>query len=318
MKRLLRLLLYICLGAALTGAAVYWYIARGQETEELNAETRKNAPGSFLQLAEGMVHYRLMGPDTGQLIIFVHGGGTTGMEVWKYTAPYFLERGYRILLYDLYGRGYSDRPRVTYNPALFRRQLEQLIDTLHINTPFDVVAMSMGGSIALDYANLHPGKVKRMALLAPAASGDLRPSKALEVPVLAPLLMTGYWYPRSVENQRKEFVDQSAFDKYAERLRYFMNFEGYKYITLSTWQHMLNQDQLFLLDKIRPDNILLIYGRQDPFFPDENVPRYQQHYPSLLVQTVDRAGHMPHYEQPALINPMVYRYLRNGRDSVAQ
>ncbi len=318
MKRLFRLLLYICLAAAIAGAAVVWYVARQQETAELNARTREAAPGSFLQLTDGIVHYRLMGPDTGRLILFVHGGGTTGMEVWKYTAPYFLEKGYRILLYDLYGRGYSDRPRVTYNPALFRRQLEQLIDTLHITASFDMIAMSMGGAIALDYANLHPDRVKRIALLAPAVSGDLRPSKALSVPLLAPLLMTVYWYPRSVENQRKEFVDQPAFDKYAERLSYFMNFDGYKYITLSTWQHMLNQDQLFLLDKIRPDNILLIYGRQDPFFPDENVPRYQKHYPSLLVRTVNGAGHMPHYEQPAVINPQVYQYLQNGRNGVAQ
>ena len=106
MKRLFRLLFYVCLAAAIAGAAVYWYVDRQQETAELNARTREAAPGSFVQLADGMVHYRLMGPDTGHLILFVHGGGTTGMEVWKYTAPYFLERGYRILLYDLYGRGF--------------------------------------------------------------------------------------------------------------------------------------------------------------------------------------------------------------------
>lgn len=309
MKKLFRIFLYLCLGAVVIVTAAYFIIGSKQETAVLNETARKTAPGKFLRLDEGFVHYQMLGQDTGKLIVFIHGGGTTGLEVWKNTAPYFLQRGYRILLYDLYGRGYSDRPHATYGPALFRHQLMQLLDSLHIDTPFDIIAMSMGAAIALDYAVVRPEKVKKIMLLGPAVSGDLHPSKALEVPGLAQLLMTAYWYPRSVESQRKEFVNKPAFEKYAERLRYFMKFKGHKYITLSTWQNMLNKDQLSLLTKVRPNNVLLIYGKQDPFFPEENVPRYKKYYPTIEVHMVDQAGHMPHYEQPEIVNGLLAAYL---------
>lgn len=311
MKKLFRIFLFICIGALMIITAVYFWIGSRQETAALNETTRTDAPGKFLKLDEGMVHYQLQGPDTGRLIVFVHGGGATGMEVWKNTASYFLQRGYRILMYDLYGRGYSDRTRTTYSPALFRQQLSQVLDSLHIDTPFDFIAMSMGSAIALDYAVIHPGKVKKIILLGPAVGGDLKPSKLLEVPGLAQLLMTCYWYPRSVDSQRKEFVNKPEFEKYAERLRYFMNFSGHKYITLSTWQNMLNKDQLTLFTKIQPDKIMLIYGRQDPFFPVDYVPRYKKYYPTMIVREIDQAGHMPHYEQPVIVNGLIAAYFDN-------
>ena len=36
------------------------------ETKELNAATRANVPGSFVELSDGYTHYELDGPETGQ------------------------------------------------------------------------------------------------------------------------------------------------------------------------------------------------------------------------------------------------------------
>ncbi|HEY8957187.1 alpha/beta hydrolase [Chitinophaga sp.] len=300
-------------GAALLLAGVFLFIKQQQETTPLNDITRRAAPGSFIQLKQGTVHYSLAGPDTAQLLVLIHGGGCTGIEVWKNNIPYLLSKGYRVLCYDLYGRGYSDRPETVYDLKLYREQLVALLDTLQLRQPFDMIAMSMGAPIGLDYAAGHPDRVKQIILLGPAASGDLQPSKLLRFPVIRDLLMSGYWYPRAVENQRKEFVNQPLFNSYAERLKYFMNFKGYKRITLSSWMNMLNQSQLYLLEKIPPKKIFLIYGKQDPFFPKEKLSSYTALYPTLEVHEVDSAGHMPHYEQPQEVNALMWKYLEGKK-----
>lgn len=291
----------------LTG--IFFFIKQQQETASLNDITRRAAPGSFIRLQQGTVHYSLSGPDTARLLVLIHGGGCTGMEVWKNNIPYLLSKGYRVLSYDLYGRGYSDKPETVYDLRLYREQLVALLDTLKLRQPFDMIAMSMGAPIGLDYAAGHSDRVKQIILLGPAASGDLHPSKLLKFPVIRDLLMSGYWYPRSVEKQRKEFVNQPLFNSYATRLKYFMNFRGYKRITYSSWTNMLNQSQLYLLEKIPPRKIFLIYGKQDPFFPKEKLSSYTALYPTLEVHEVDSAGHMPHYEQPQEVNELMWKYL---------
>jgi pimeloyl-ACP methyl ester carboxylesterase len=291
----------------------FLFIKSGQETAQLDAVARKQAPGNFIQLDQGLVHYKLYGPDSAKLLVLIHGGGSSGMEVWQYNIPYLLSKGYRILAYDLYGRGYSDRPHTVYDLPLYRRQLVQLLDTLHLQQPFDILAMSMGAPIGLDYMAGHPGRVNRIILLGPAASGDLQPNKLLRIPVISDVLMTAYWYPRSVENQRKEFVNQPLFNTYSQRLKYFMNFSGYKRLTHSSWMNMLNQNQLYLLKQIGPGKILLVYGKQDPFFPIEKVSTYKTLYPTLEVHEIDSAGHMPHYEQPQQVNELMWEYLKATR-----
>src|SRR6185295_19058827 len=191
----------------------------------------------------GFVHYSLQGPDTSRLLLFIHGGGITGIEVWRKTIPYFLNQGYRVLSYDLYGRGYSDRPDEEVTPELLGDQVNELIDTLGIREHFDIVTMSMGAIVALDFTAKHLDQVNKVVMLDPAATGEFTPRLLLRIPVVSELVMTCYWYPRAIEKQRKEFVNQPMFEDYTQRLRYFMNFKGYKRVNHATWIYILTQNR---------------------------------------------------------------------------
>ena len=46
------------------------------------------------------------------------------------------------------GRGESDRPRVRYEPALYRDQLLGLLDSLGLRTPVHILGFSFGGAVA--------------------------------------------------------------------------------------------------------------------------------------------------------------------------
>ena len=86
----------------------------------------------FLNIDGLRVYYRLDGGDHQPVLILSHSlGQDHGM--WDPQIP-DLARHFRVLRYDLYGRGLSDRPRVRYNADLYDRQVSDLLIVLHLQT----------------------------------------------------------------------------------------------------------------------------------------------------------------------------------------
>ena len=79
------------------------------ETEELNDTVRANTPGSFVLLSDGYTHYELGGDENGEPVVLVHGFSVPYF-IWDPTFDFLTKSGFRVLRYDLFGRGYSDRP----------------------------------------------------------------------------------------------------------------------------------------------------------------------------------------------------------------
>ncbi|MEZ4945848.1 MAG: alpha/beta hydrolase [Cyclobacteriaceae bacterium] len=309
MKLIKRLALFSVLLVVLLAVA-FFVVSALQESKIMGAEVRKDAPGDFISLTHGETHYIQSGPQNGPKLLFIHGGGITGSKVWESNFEYFVNEGYNVLAYDLYGRGYSDRLTSEYTPELLQEQLEGLTTTLGFKDSLTIVSMSMGSMVALDYAIAHTTQIQKMVMLDPAITGEYRANPLLQLPIVSDLLMTFYWYPRARENQRKEFVNQSLFDTYAIDLKYFMEFEGYKHVNYSTWMHTLNQDKLQLLSQLPNNQLLLIYGANDPYFPAANAEKFKALYASLKVKEVANAGHMPHLEKPLEVNNLILDFLQ--------
>jgi len=76
----------------------------------MDDRARATAPGTFVDLPRGKTHYQWHGPEGGPVIVCIHGL-TTPSFVFGPIAAHLAGRGYRVLTYDHYGRGYSYRPR---------------------------------------------------------------------------------------------------------------------------------------------------------------------------------------------------------------
>ncbi len=307
---MMKILLKLIIAVLVLATAWYFLLDRQQEAIQLTDEIRQTAPGQFAELEHGWVHYQLRGPDSATLIVLIHGGGITGMEVWQKNVDYFLSLGYRVLAFDLYGRGYSSRPYLAHTPCMFHDQLAGLLAKLKITEPFHLVALSMGAMVALDFQKNHTRLVQKMVLIDPAASGTYQASPLLRVPVLSDFIMTVYWYPRAVEKQRKEFVDQEQFEVYASRLRHFMAFEGYKHTNHSTWMHMLNQNKMELVANMPPASLLVIAGAEDPFFRQSQLELYRSKLAGVNIVQIEQSGHMPQYERPDKVNQLIATFLQ--------
>ncbi len=287
----------------------YLYYSHSQETITLNDELRLRAPGAFIELTYGDVHYVLDGNKSSPLMIFIHGGGVTGLEIWKKNINYFKNQGYRILALDLYGRGYSARPRIKHTPNLYRDQILELLEALQIRENFDLVTLSLGALPGLALHEALPGRINHFVLIDPIAGGSFEPNTLLKVPIVSDFLMTAYWYPKAIDNQRKEFVNQSLFTAYSERLQFFQNIEGFKHTNYSTWMHVLTANKLPILSKIPPRKILIIHGDKDPYFGEGQKQAYVKISPRLKIVEIYDSGHMPQYEKPETVNKLMHQFI---------
>ncbi|KUH36439.1 MULTISPECIES: alpha/beta fold hydrolase [Streptomyces] len=97
--------------------------------------------------------------------VYVHGLGATSPAYFAATAVHPLLAGHRSLLVDLLGHGHSDRP------TSFAYTLEDHADTLAAAlraadvAGAELVAHSMGGSVAVVLAARHPELVSRLVLV---------------------------------------------------------------------------------------------------------------------------------------------------------
>src|ERR1700712_364259 len=130
-KALLSLIAFLLATLAIFCSILYF---KGNiEKKDLTDADRKGTSGKYIKLSAGTTHYELAGPDTGKVVILVHGFSVPYF-IWDGTFEYLVKQGFRVLRYDMYGRGFSDRPDVVYNQSLYQTQLLDLINQLHLKT----------------------------------------------------------------------------------------------------------------------------------------------------------------------------------------
>ncbi len=136
----------------------------------MDASARAGAIGTFVTLSQGTTYYEWLGPTRGPVAVCVHGL-TTPSFVWRGLARGLARIGYQVLIYDLYGRGYSDRIPGHQDQAFFLRQLNDLLDDQQVAGDITLLGYSMGGAIATAFTATHPDKVRQLILLASAGMG---------------------------------------------------------------------------------------------------------------------------------------------------
>lgn len=269
------------------------------EPLELDDCARADAPGQFVALRDGVTHYDLAGPETGPPVVLIHGYFTPYFT-WEHTVDPLVEAGFRVLRYDLFGRGYSDRPKLVYDGDLFDRQLTDLLEALALPAPLHLVGFSMGGAIAVIFADRHPGQVRKMGLIAPAGVPRQRSWKEalVRVPLLRDILMRLHYRP----------------SKYSERNRVQMQYKGFRRAIRSTIQHGPIHDLQAVYQRLGARRIptILFWGRQDEVLPFAMSGRIRQMLPHLEFYAVDDAGHAAHHHQPEWVNPLLTAFLKNN------
>jgi pimeloyl-ACP methyl ester carboxylesterase len=307
-RRFLRLCAIVAGAFALLLATVYE--VRDLERTPLDDAARRQAPGRFVHLADGMTHYEMTGPDTARTIVLL-----TGMSVpyylWDRTHDSLVSAGYRVLRYDYYGRGWSDRPDGAYDLAMYDRQLVGLLDSLAISAPIDLAGASMGGVVAADFANRRPSRVRSLMLIDPAFAQMEHAPLALRAPGLGGYLMTVF-APSLAESQSSDFFHPERFPDWVSRYREQMRYQGFRRAILRTMRGDAMRPSADGFQGLRVSEIpiLLIWGREDHTVPFARSTAARNAFRAADFHAIDSAGHVPQYERPGVVGPLLVKFLR--------
>jgi 4,5:9,10-diseco-3-hydroxy-5,9,17-trioxoandrosta-1(10),2-diene-4-oate hydrolase len=56
--------------------------------------------------------------------------------------------------------------------------------------------------------------------------------------------------------------------------------------------------------------VMLIWGKQDKLLPFEMSKKACQIMPQAEFHAIEQAGHIPHYEQSEIVNPLLIAFLK--------
>jgi len=272
---------------------------------------RNAAPGQFVRLGDGFTHYEIGGPPDGPVVVLA-AGATVPYYIWDPTFAALVQAGFRVLRYDYYGRGYSDRPNVPFNQELYVRQFTELVDALQIRQPFDLVGLSFGGSVITSVAARMPARVRSLVYVDPA----FRTPETLNTIESMPRVwnvLTAIADERSWANgQLNDFLHPERFPDWPARYRVQLQYRGFRRSRFSDLVNNVNSDQRDELQKVgehlRP--VLVVWGKQDPNVPFELSASLLGVMPTARLVPVEDAGHLPHWEQPQIVHPALVEFLR--------
>ena len=140
------------------------YYFGNREKVDIN-DLEKDNEYSFFINSQGKTAYYSIGNDISEPLILIHGVSVPSYY-YKKIASNLSQIGYKVFVYDHFGRGFSDRPKIKYNMHAYQKQLDDFIDHLSIEN-VTLMGVSMGGALASNYAAKNPTKVKALILNVP-------------------------------------------------------------------------------------------------------------------------------------------------------
>ncbi len=284
------------------------------ETTVLNPELQRTLGGSYIELSHGATHYELSGKAHSPTMVLVHGFSIPSY-LWDKNIAALKNAGFRVLRFDLYGRGYSARPSLDYTLDLFVHQLEEITQKLGIEGPFHLAGISMGGAIATRFAIKHPNKLASLSLLAPlVATPERFDLKLLKLPLLGEYLATVVMMPKIASNLKQAVYDPTSYPEWQANMQQHIHLKGYRQALLSTARNLAGKSEIsnyIALGKTQVP-VQVIWGRQDAIANYAQASALQEAMPNMKLRTLDKSGHLPQIEHPKQVNAWLIDHAKHG------
>lgn len=257
---------------------------------------------NFIQVDGNKIRYLESGDST-HVLVLIHGLGASA-ERWSEVIPIFAKH-YHVIVPDLIGYGYSDKPIADYTPEFFSTFLEKFFDALNIKRPI-IIGSSLGGQIAADYSSAHPNKVEKLILVSPAGSMK-QSTPALDAYIMAAL------YPND-ESAKNVFelmessgneADNHIVQGFIER----MKLPNAKLAFMSTLLGLKNSDVITPKLSAITCPTLIIWGSKDPVIPIQYAENFLSNIKDCRFFRMDECGHTPYVQDPETFSSVVLEFL---------
>ena len=195
-------------------APAFLYFVLDRENIDIN-EFRLNSGYQEVKLTEGITSYKDVGDKNNKVIVIVHGA-TFGSLAYEEYVNVFLENNYRVITYDQYGRGYSDRVHTNVSIELMEKQLKELIKHCEIE---DIIlyGVSFGAAVVAKYAANNPENISFIGYQVPLINSANVPLLSIvKIPLYGDLLSRGFLVPGVLKRieEYEDLMSKKLLDHY--------------------------------------------------------------------------------------------------------
>jgi 4,5:9,10-diseco-3-hydroxy-5,9,17-trioxoandrosta-1(10),2-diene-4-oate hydrolase len=267
--------------------------------------------GKYADVGNGItMHYHEAGSGDRGVILFVHGSGpgASGWSNFKGNYPFLAEHGYRTIVPDTMGYGYSTKPEEgTFSLDDVAGQYKGLLDALGVDRA-TVVGNSQGGAIAITMALNYPELVEKLVLMAP---GGLETRETyMEMEGIKAMIRVLYKEGISKETMRKVFTlqlhDESKITDEVIEERYQVAMTQHKdniaRIRVANQEERLSEIQC---------PVLCFWGANDKFCPSIGASKIATRIPNSRTVLIANCGHWVMVEYQKLFNDLTLKFLNN-------
>lgn len=215
----------------------------------------------------------------------------------------------RVIAPDLPGFGLSGRMP---NPSMggMAQSLAQLLERMKIRKPVFVVGLSMGGYVALEFAERYPHKTRGLALLATRAGADTSEQGEKRRDVATEVLRHGI--PFVQKKILPKLLGDSALKNQPEVLLQLEKIVSRNYpdgIADALYAMARRKDFSKKISKIKCP-VLISAGSEDVVIPIKEARSMAAALKFVDLRLVEGVGHLMNFEQPKLMNLILTRFIR--------
>ena len=278
----------------------------------------------FITIKGNKIRYLESGHLEKNTIVLIHGLGASA-ERWENVIPLFAKH-FHVVIPDLIGYGYSDKPFADYTLAFFLDFLSDFLQKLKINKPI-IIGSSLGGMVATEYAattassNLSTANdsIKKLVLVSPA--GVMKNSTpALDAYIMAAMypneqsannafeMMSGKNHSNSTNDNNDDTssnVDPKIIDRFVEH----MLLPNAKLAFMSTLLGIKNANDITTRMQQITVPTLIIWGNEDQVIPVEHADSFVSSISNCKFQLMRNCGHIPYVEEPRKFFKIVMDFL---------
>ncbi len=275
-----------------------------KETYRTNLIESINATVKQKKITVGKITTNYLLAGNGFPVILLHGAGAGGVT-W-YPSIGILSKNFQVIVPDIVGYGESDKPDdADYSRTYFAKWLKAFMEELKISNA-NIVGLSQGGAIALQFVIDNPNMVNKLVLVDAAGLG----AKVSFWPMVGMIWMN--IAPSSAANRfNSNYILHKPDNRDVNHSLYsiaVLKEKGGKNAFRKGQGNAVSQIPEASLSQIKNETLIL-WGKEDKLFPVKYGETAAKILPNAEFRVIPDAGHLSLIDNPKTFNTLLTDFL---------
>ncbi|MGN7515142.1 MAG: alpha/beta fold hydrolase [Allomuricauda sp.] len=254
-----------------------------------------------------ILHSKILGE--GQPFIILHG--FLGMsDNWKTLGTQYAENGFQVHLIDQRNHGksfHSDE----FNYDVLSDDVINYMNHHNIDSAY-VMGHSMGGKTAMQLATSHPSRVKKL-IIADIAPKYYPPHHDFIFNGLSHLDFNQISDRREADDELAKHIKDRGIRQFLLKNLYWVEKEklGFRFNFDVLKNRMEEIGENIFPNAIYDGPALFLRGDRSEYIQPNDFAEIKRHFPNAEIETIDKAGHWLHAENPKQFYEKSFKFLNS-------